>query len=386
MRVSVLQDNLARGLSIVGRAVATRSTLPVLGNILLETDQSQLKLSAMNMEIGINCWIGAMIEEEGAITVPARLLSDFVNSLPKERIDMELNVRTQTLHLRCARNEANIKGIDASEFPIIPTHRRETGLPAAELPPEKLRRMIDQVAFAAATDESRPTLTGVYSRLDGDRLRLVATDGFRLAVRTTILEEPAATVGVIVPARAFIELARIIGAVDLGEDDGVQVMVTEARNQIMFHLPGVDLVSQLIEANFPDYNKIVPTTYNTRVIVNTAEFLKAMRLSYLFARDAANIVRLNAVPGDRATEAGGKIVLTATSAEMGDNEAEVDAIVEGEPVQAAFNAKFMIDVLQVIDTPEVVFEVISASRPGVFRPVGAGSEEYIHVIMPMSPK
>lgn len=382
MRVSVLQENLAKGLAIVGRAVATRSTLPVLSNILLETDQSQLKLSAMNMEIGINCWIGAMIEEEGAITVPARLLSDFVGSLPRERIDMELNVRTQTLHLRCARNEANIKGIDASEFPIIPTHRRETGLPATELPPDKFRRMIDQVAFAAATDESRPTLTGVYTRLDGERLRLVATDGFRLAVRATLLEEPApVAVGVVVPARALIELARILGAVDLGEDEGVQVTITEARNQIMFHLPTVDLVSQLIEANFPDYNKIVPTTYNTRVVVNTAEFLKALRLSYLFARDAANIVRLNVVSGSP-----GKIVLSATSNDMGDNEAEVDALVEGETVQAAFNAKFMIDVLQVIETPEVVFEVISASRPGVIRPVGAGEEEYVHVIMPMSPK
>lgn len=382
MRISVLQENLAKGLAIVARAVATRSTLPVLSNILLETDQSQLKLSAMNMEIGINCWIGAMIEEEGAITVPARLLSDFVGSLPKERIDMELNVRTQTLHLRCARNEANIKGIDASEFPIIPTYRRETGLPATELPPDKFRRMIDQVAFAAASDESRPTLTGVYTRLDGERLRLVATDGFRLAVRSTLLEEPApAAVGVIVPARALTELSRILGAVELGEDDGVQVTITEARNQIMFHLPGVDLVSQLIEANFPDYNKIVPSTYNTRVVVNTAEFLKAMRLSYLFARDAANIVRLSVVPGDP-----GKIVLTATSNEMGDNEAEVDALVEGESVQAAFNAKFMIDVLSVVETPEVVFEVISASRPGVVRPVGAGEEEYVHVIMPMSPK
>ncbi len=382
MRISVLQENLAKGLSIVGRAVATRSTLPVLGNILLETDQSQLKLSAMNMEIGINCWVGAMIEEEGAITVPARLLSDFVNSLPKERIDMELQVRTQTLHLRCSRYEANIKGIDASEFPIIPTHRRETTLPAVELPPAKLRRMIDQVAFAAATDESRPTLTGVYTRFDGDRLKLVATDGFRLGVRTTVLEEPAlASVGVIVPARALTELSRIIGSVEVGEEDGVQVTVTEARNQVMFHLPGVDLVSQLIEANFPDYNKIVPTSYNTRAVVDTAEFLKAVRLSYLFARDSANIVRFNVVPGDP-----GKLVLTASSAEMGDNEAVVDALVEGEPLQAAFNAKFMIDVLQVVDTPQVLFELISPARPGVFRPVGAGEEEYIHVIMPMSPK
>ncbi|MCP4166742.1 MAG: DNA polymerase III subunit beta [Chloroflexi bacterium] len=382
MRVSVLQENMAKGLSIVGRAVATRSTLPVLSNILIETDNSQLKLSAMNMEIGINCWIGAMIEEEGQTTVPARLLSDFINSLPTDRIDMELQVRTQTLHLHCTRFEANIKGIDASEFPIIPTHRRDTGMPTAEVPPAKLRRMIEQVAFAAATDESRPTLTGVYTRFDGDRLTLVATDGFRLAVRSTLLEEPAPmSVGVIIPARALTELSRIIGAVELGEEDGIDVNVTEARNQVMFHMPGVDLVSQLIEANFPDYNKIVPNSYNTRAVVNTAEFLKAMKVTYLFARDSANIVRLNITPGDP-----GKIVLTATSAELGDNEAVIEAVIEGDAMEAAFNAKFMIDVLSVIDTPDVIFEAVSATRPGVFRPVGTGEDEYTHVIMPMSPK
>ncbi|RME82499.1 MAG: DNA polymerase III subunit beta [Caldilineae bacterium] len=382
MRVSVLQENLAKGLSIVGRAVATRSTLPVLSNILLETDNAQLKLAAMNMEIGINCWIGAMIDEEGQITVPARLLSDFVNSLPKERIDMELQIRTQTLHLRCAHYEANIHGIDASEFPIIPTHRRETGLPTIEVPPEKLRRMIEQVAFAAATDESRPTLTGVFTQFDGDRLTLVATDGYRLAVRSTVLEEAVpVALGVIIPARALAELSRIIGSLELGEEEGVEVTVTEARNQVMFHLPGVDLVSQLVEANFPDYKKIVPTSYNTRAVVDTEEFLRAMRVSYLFARDSANIVRVNIEPGDP-----GRILLTASSKEMGDNEAEIEATVEGEPLEASFNGKFMIDVLSVIDTPQVVFEAISPTRPGVFRPVGAGDEEYTHVIMPMSPK
>ncbi len=382
MRVSVLQENLAKGLSIVGRAVATRSTLPVLSNILLETDQSQLKLSAMNMEIGINCWIGAMIEDEGATTVPARLLSDFVNSLPKERIEMSLDSARQILHLECARYDANIRGIDASEFPIIPTHRRESGLPFVEIPPHKLARMIEQVAFAAATDESRPTLTGVYVHFDHDKLTMAATDGFRLAVRSTVLEEPApGSVGVIIPSRALIELSRIIGIVDLGEEDGVDVTVTEARNQVMFHMPGVDLVSQLIEATFPDYKRIIPDSYNTRAIINTAELLKALKVAYLFARDSANFVRLEITPGDP-----GKVKFTATSAEMGDNEGELDAVVEGEPLDAAFNAKYMIDVLSVIDTPQVMFEATSERRPGVIRPVGAGPEEYVHVIMPMHPK
>ncbi len=382
MRVSVLQENLAKGLSIVGRAVASRSTLPVLNNILLETDNSQLKLSAMNMEIAINCWVGAMIEDEGQITVPARLLSDFVNSLPNDRIDMELQTRTQTLHLHCAHYEANIKGIDATEFPIIPTYQASMGEPSVEVEPAKLRNMIDQVAFAASKDDSRPTFTGVYTHLDGDRLTMAATDGFRLAVRSTVLEEPSpASIGVIIPARALSELSRIISAVDLGQDDGVEVVFTEARNQVMFHLPGVDLVSQLIEANFPDYKKIIPTSYNTRAILDTGEFLNAMKVAYLFARDSAGSVRVTMQPGEV-----GKVVLTATSAELGDNVSEIDAMIEGEEITATFNAKYMIEVLSVIDTPQVAFEVISATRPGVFRPVGAGEEEYVHVIMPMNPR
>ena len=382
MRVSVLQENLAKGLSIVGRAVASRSTLPVLNNILIETDHSQLKLSAMDMEIAINCWVGAMIEDEGQITVPARLLSDFVNSLPNDRIDMELQTRTQTLHLHCARYEANIKGIDATEFPIIPTYQGDLDAPSVEVEPGKLRSMIDQVAFAASKDDSRPTFTGVFTRLEGDRLTMAATDGFRLAVRSTILEEPvAATLGVIIPARALSELSRIISAVDLGQEDGVEVIFTEARNQVMFHLPGVDLVSQLIEANFPDYKKIIPNSYNTRAILDTGEFLNAMKVAYLFARDSAGSVKVNMEPGDP-----GQVVLIATSAELGDNVSEINAMIEGEAITATFNAKYMIEVLSVIDTPQVAFEAISATRPGVFRPVGAGEEEYVHVIMPMSPR
>ena len=170
MKVSCLQENLAKGLSIVGRAVASRSTLPVLSNVMLATDNGRLKLSATNLELGINCWVGAKVEDEGATTVPARLLTDFVNSLPPEQIDVELSVRTQTLNARCARFEANIKGIDAQEFPIIPT--LEDGESAIRLEPEDLRHMIDQVVFAAATDESRPILTGVLARFDGERLTM----------------------------------------------------------------------------------------------------------------------------------------------------------------------------------------------------------------------
>ena len=402
MRVSCLQENLAKGLSIVGRAVATRSTLPVLGNILIEAKDNELRLAATNLEIGVSCWIGAKIEDEGAITVPARLLSDFVNSLPPEKIEMELAVRTQTLHLRCARYEANMKGLDAADFPIIPTagagHEIEESTEILEgtrieLDPGGLRKMIDQVVFAASTDESRPTLTGIEVSFTPARLTMAATDGYRLSVRSVALEQPTVeeAMTVIVPARSLGELARI--SADADEDRQVQVIVTQSRNQALFQIWGksrargsfhrVELVSQLIDARFPDYHAIVPKTHTTRTIVETASLLNAVRVSYLFARDNANIIRVAVLPGDEDRE--GQMRLTATSTEMGDNVNELDAMVEGEEVEIAFNARYLIDVLGQIDEPQVVLETTQSTRPGTVRPIGLGEDEFLHVIMPMHP-
>ena len=377
MKVSCLQENLAKGLSIVGRAVASRSTLPVLSNVLLATDNGQLKLSATNLEIGINCWVGAKIEQEGAITVPARLLAEFVNSLPPERIDLDLEESTQTLNLKCARFESNIKGIDAQEFPLVPTASdSETPI---RLNPESLRKMIDQVVFAAATDESRPILTGVLVQFNEDELTMAAADGFRLSVKNTSLTsnqymgEPAE---VIIPARALMELARI----STDQEEPVEVIITQARKQVLFHLQNIDLVSQLIEGKFPDYNQIIPKGYATRSVLETSSFLKATRVSHLFARDSSNIIKLEVVPaGDELMN--GRITLVATSAELGDNVADMDASIEGDPLEIAFNAKYLIDVLAVVDSPQVVLETTAASSPGVIRPIG--DDQFTHVIMPM---
>ncbi len=389
MRLSILQENLAKGLSIVGRAVSSRSTLPVLSNILLSTEDARLKLAATNLEIGGSCWLGAQVEDEGAITLPARLLTDWVNSMPAARIDMEMVVRSMKLNLKCARFESNINGIDASEFPLIPSADGDRSL---QIPPATLRRMIDQVAFAASSDESRPSLTGVLVRIEGDRLLMVATDGYRLSVRRTVLPAPAPEDShMIVPARSLNEVGRISAEAD--PEQPIEMCVASARNQILFRMQGkseaehggfhqVDLVSQLIDAKFPDYNAIIPKNYVTRTTVDTAAFLKAVRVAFLFARDVANNVRLQITPGTENVP--GRITLRANSAEVGDNVSEVDAtLVEGPGCEIAFNARYLIDVLSVIDTPQVVLETTQSMRPGVFRPVGAGPEEFTHVIMPM---
>jgi DNA polymerase-3 subunit beta len=373
MKVSCLQENLAKGLAIVGRAVATRSTLPVLSNILLSTDGSRLKLSATNLEVGINCWIGAKVEQEGATTVPARLLADFINSLPSERIDLDLITRTQTLNLKSGRFEANIKGIDAQEFPLILIPEEDSRL---TIKPDVLRQMIDQVAFAAATDESRPVLTGVLADVTDGKLTLAAADGYRLSVRSVELEDAEGrTISVIIPARALQELRRIAAE----QDQPVEMLVAPNRNQVFFHMHDVDLVSQLVEGAFPDYRQIIPNSHNTRTIVNSADFLKAVRMAFIFARDAANIVRLQIIPGADGGPA--RLIVTATSAEHGDNVSELDAEVEGAPVEIAFNARYLIDALAAIDTPDVCLETRDPSSPGVIRPVNGG--EFVHVIMPM---
>lgn len=398
MRVSCLQENLAKGLSIVGRAVSSRSTMPVLGNILLEARDNQLRLAATNFEISVSCWISAKVDEEGAITIPARLLTDFVNSLPPERIEMELSVRTTSLDLRCARFNASMKGIDAAEFPIIPTLSgagdEESSIDegaSISLEPGGLRKMIDQVIFAASSDESRPTLTGVEVSFTGERLAMAATDGYRLSIRsvaldTSALEEPLT---VIVPAKSLGELARISS--DANEDLPVQVVVTEARNQILFQVWGredakgayhrVELVSQLIDARFPDYRAIIPKDHSTRTTVDTEALLKAVRVAFLFARENANIVRVAIEAGNGDSQ--GQMRLVATGSEMGESVNEIDAMVAGEDLEIAFNAKYLIDVLSQIDEPQVTLETTVSTRPGALRPVGMGEEEFLHVVMPM---
>jgi DNA polymerase-3 subunit beta len=373
MKVSCLQENLARGLAIVNRAAARRSTLPVLGNILLATDEGRLRLSATNLEMGITCWIGAKVEDEGSTTAPAGTLVDLVNTLPSDRIEMELSVRTQSLQIQCGSFHSDVKCIDAQEFPPMPPSTGDDGL---TLPVAELREVINQVSFAASTDDSRPVLTGVLFELEDSKLTLAAADGFRLSVRTVDLsgEGPART-RAIVPARALIELGRILP----DGDETVRVSFPANRGQVVFRGKDVELVSQLIEGTFPDYHSIIPRSAGTRTVLATSGFLKACRAADIFAREAAHSARLRITPGSELEP--GQMVVSATSAETGSNEAAVDATVEGESMEIAFNVRFLLDVLSAVDTPNVALETSTPSSPGVIRPVGR--DDFLHVVMPM---
>ncbi|HEX9921377.1 MAG TPA: DNA polymerase III subunit beta, partial [Anaerolineae bacterium] len=237
-----------------------------------------------------------------------------------------------------------------------------------------------------------PILTGVLVQFNHENLIMAAADGFRLSVRSTLLSQDVSdklmAVGLngdagqgeapslIIPARALMELSRISGE----EEQFVELIITPARKQILFHLENVDLVSQLIEGKFPDYKQIIPTSHSTRTVLDTISFLKAVRVSHLFARDSANIVKLEIIPsGDELMN--GRITLMATSAELGDNVADIDASIEGDAVEIAFNAKYLIDALSVIESPQVVLETSISSSPGVIRPIG--DDNFTYVIMPM---
>jgi DNA polymerase-3 subunit beta len=286
---------------------------------------------------------------------------------------MELVVRTQTLNLRAGRSEANIKGIDAQEFPIVPVPEGQEGIPVE---PDVLRTAVSQVAFAAATDDSRPILTGVLAKFEDTQLTLAAADGFRLSVRTIPLPQPVPDpFSIIIPARALTELGRISGE----QEAPIIITVTPTRNQVLFQLTDIVLVSQLIDGNFPDYRQIIPRDRTTHTVVDTAAFLKACKTALIFARDAAHITRVHVKPGSELTP--GHIVVSATSAETGDDVSEFDASIEGEEIEIAFNVKYMIDLLSVVGTPQVALDTTTSSSPGVIRPVG--DMDYTHVIMPM---
>lgn len=368
VKLSVMQENLARGLQVVSRAVSSRSTLPVLANVLLKTENGGLKLTATNLDIGISYWVPGRIDAEGALTVPARLMTDIVNSLPAaERIDLEASGGT-SLSLHGGRYQTHLRGIDAEEFPVIPTAGER---PTTRVAQRALRRALGEVTFAAASDEARPILTGVLTRLEGTRVTLAAADNYRIAVKHLEALDPVEETSLVVPARSYVELSRVLSETD----DPVEIVLAQAKNQIVFHLEGIDLVSRLIDGQFPNYQGVIPTSHTTRAVVDREELLKAVRLSAYIASSAANVVKLRFEPQPAGT------LTIAAVADIGGIEGEVEASLEGEPVTVAFNARYLQEPLQNLDSAQLALEFTGPLSPGVVRPVG--DESYVHVIMPV---
>ncbi|MDQ3870803.1 MAG: DNA polymerase III subunit beta [Chloroflexota bacterium] len=368
MKLSVMQDNLARGLQVVSRAVSTRSTLPVLANVLLRTEDGGLKLTATNLEIGMTHWVPGKVERDGALTVPARLITDLVNSLPAAaRVDLEAE-GTAGLRIHSGRHQAHIRGIDAEEFPVIPAAGER---PTTRISQKLLKRALAEVTFAAASDEARPILTGVLTRFAGDRVTLAAADNYRIAVKVVATLDPVEETSIVVPARSYVELARILS----DSEEPVELILTPSKNQILFHLEGIDLVSRLIDGQFPNYQQVLPASHSTRAVVERQELLNAVRLSALIASSSANVVKLR-------LESDGQNALTiGAAADIGETEGEVEAAVEGSPVTIAFNARYLHEALQNVEAEQLALEFTGPLSPGVLRPVD--DDDYVHVIMPV---
>ncbi|MDR7522391.1 MAG: DNA polymerase III subunit beta [Armatimonadota bacterium] len=365
MQFTCGQDQLNRAVGLVGRAVSTRATMPILGNVLLETRKETVKLAATDLDHGIQTEVGARIARSGAITLPARLFAEIVANLPPADVQITVAENGTEVRVQCETVTYDLIGLPATDFPLMP---EPEVTPVASVDSGLLRTMVRQTAFAVSTDETRVFLTGLYLVLDDKEIRLVATDGGRLALRIGRLARAATQkVGVIVPAKTMHELSRAL----IGVEGGVEIFLAE--NQILFTTPAVRVISRLIPGPFPNYQQVIPQSYKQRVTVGTERFLAAVRRVALTARDSANVVRLHAE--------GGVLVLVSSTPEYGRAEERVVVSVEGETVVTAFNARYLVDCLAVLETDELVLELTGPLSPGVFRP--AGQSDYTYVLAPV---
>jgi DNA polymerase-3 subunit beta len=376
VKVACLQDQLQRALGQVSRAVATKTALPVLSNVLLSAQDDRLEISGTNLEIGITTSIDASVEEPGKITVDARLLSEFVNTLPAESVRLTSDSVRWQLAVQCGRDKATINGIDPDDFPVIPKIGDDSF--SIEVDPQVLRDMIGQVEFAAASDDSRPVLAAVLTRFEGDKMTLAAADGFRLAVREeTISDRVASRFDVLVPARAYRELARIIG----DATEPIRLSVTPNHTQLLVNVGGTSFLSRLIEGTFPDFRQIIPREVATKVEIGRDVFMNAVKRASYFARDNNDVVRLNVQPSDDDL-APGTLEIAATAAERGNSQSYVDATIHGPELQIAFNARYLSDILGSVRQASVQLGMNGGTQAGVVRPAGL-EDKCTHVIMPM---
>lgn len=367
MKTQVLQEELNKALSLALRFISSRPQLPVLGNVFLKAKTGGLEVAANNLETGIKIEVAAKTEEEGEITVPAKELSEFVSYLPVEKITLEKQEGNK-LKIFSSQGEASFVGLGTEDFPQIPQSDKEKTF---SLPFSELVKTVSLVAFSAAEDESRPVLAGVYWQIQSDKYRMVATDGFRLSLKDTVFKNQKGVKKSVflVPAKALSEVVR------LGDGESIQIGLTKEENQVAFVFPQVTVVSRLLEGEFPQYENIIPQQFKTKVFLDKQEFLQAVKMSSVFARQAANIVVL-----DIQKE---KMVISPHQSRMGENKVNIPIRCEGEPIRTAFNFRFLLDFANVVpqDQEEIFIKLNDPLSPTVF---GATKDDsWIHIIMPV---
>lgn len=361
MKLQVTQENLHKALSSVGRVANSRGTLPILSNVLLKTTGNRLSIAATNLDIAITHLIGSKVADEGAITVPARLMVDFVASLPSGTITLELD--DTKLKISTDQYQSVINGTNAEEYPVMPAITEGTDW---TIPSNILRGGLQQVLMAASSDESRPVLTGVYLHSHDKKMYLVATDSYRLAEK--VLMPSKADVNLLVPATALQDLLRIVA------DNEDEVSVTHDDQQILFKVGDVELVARLIEGNYPDYRKLIPKDFDQTGIVKKSELNNITKVSSLFARESAGSVTLHL---DQVKQV---ISIRSVASQLGENTAEASAKITGEGV-ITLNSRYILDALHAMVGDEVKIAFNGKLEPCVL--TSAKQPDYLHVIMPL---
>jgi DNA polymerase-3 subunit beta len=365
MKLSVLAGNIQKKLSLVNHAISSRSQLPILGNILLEAKGEKLTLSATDLEIGIETSLPAQIEIPGATTVPAKLFTELINSLPEEKITLELV--GGSLHIVSKKTNSILQTQPKDEFPSL---YEEKGVEVFSLKTDALRKDLGMIVFSASIESTRPALSGVLLRKNAQGLLFVATDGYRLSLKSNVHPEKEPShqkKDMLIPARVIRE------ALALKEGGEVSIFISEHNNQVIFSQDDIVLVGRLIEAQFPQYEKIIPTDFSAKISFDREELLKAVKTCAIFARETANVIKFSLQKN--------AIVVSAKTPSLGENTVEVEANLEGEENEIAFNSRYLLDVLGNVDTQEMTFEMTGPLNPGVFRI--AGDATFLHLIMPI---
>lgn len=377
MRVSVVQDQLAKALGIVGRAAGNRNTMPILGYVLATTDGERLRLTATNLETSITAWVPARVLSDGVACLQSAVIRETIGALPGGR-DVSIEAKGFALRVECERVGANLKGADPAEFPPINLF---DGVPAVRIPAGDFRRAIEQVAFAAAKDEARPVLSGVNLRIGGGALRLSAADGFRLSIRTDALVGDTDDVDVIVPARAMTEVARACGV----DADDVEIMIAPNRTQIGFSVPTASgrvlITTRLLEGTFPDLDRVVPAEAATTVTIDREALSRAVKVASIFARDSAHNIRLDVTADSEDGLVQGSVTVSGSSNDHGDNQTTVPCRVSGADCTVNFSSEFLAEWLSSVRSVQVTLALGGAITPGTFRSIEEPS--IVHVIMPM---
>lgn len=367
MKVTCRQADLAFALNLVNRAVTPNTTLPVLNNIYIKAEGKHLYFSATNLEVAINYHIDADIFNEGAVTVPSKLITSYVSLLKDEDINIKLE-EGFNLALRTNTSDTKIKGIDAIEFPTIP--KIQTG-DDFSLEASSLEEAINQTVFSASSNVSRPVLTGVLLHLDKNTITLVATDSYRLAEKILPLSKgPCESSDYIIPSKTISELGKILGAFDVKT---VNCRVT--KNQILFSVGNLHIISRLIEGTFPEYKKIIPAGAKTKVEIGVYDFILAVKKVNLFAEETNNNVKISVTNN-------GKLIVSTNETQIGEGSSEVDVAIEGENNQVALNAQYILDVLSHIKGDKIHFSIDNKLSPVTIKPNQKDSD-YTHVIMPL---